>query len=534
MAETTTIFHLPQVRIFLSMKQLHTYMELLLAITPLILLVVLLIFLRRSAAFSMPITWAASALIAISYWQMQEVLVLAGMVKGLFVAIDIVFIVFGALVLLETLECTKCIKGIRVSLGRLSKDHRVQAILVAWCFGAFIEGAAGFGAAPALAAPLLVGLGFGALPAIVISLIANSVPVSFGAIGVPLTIGIASVTSENLAAIGTITAGIHGIIGTLIPLLISCFTSKYVNKKSFFKGFEIWQFALFSGLSFTIPLVAFSILLPPEFPSFLGGLVSLFVTAYAARKGWFLKKSSRAKIKIWPFAPYLIAGLILAISRLPFAKRALGYFEFEYTQIFGTEVSASITPLLNPGLIFLLVALLTILYLDRNAKRFVTSIQETSKAALKVFIVLGFAASLVQVYLLSATNLSGLPSMPAVVAHGLALSGGLYPLLSPLLGLLGGFITGSNTVSNLLFGPFQIESALTLGLSSTLILALQNVGGAIGNMISPQNIIAASATVGYHGGEGEVMRKTILPALGYALLAGIIGLILASIFYIPK
>ncbi len=516
-------------------------MILLYALFPLILLILLMIVFKKSATFSIPTSWFFAYLIGVFIWKIDFNVLLGAFIKGSLVAFEIVFIVFGALVLLDSLVRTKLMKSLHDTLGSISKDKRVLAIIIGWSFVVFIEGAAGFGTPAALAAPLLVSLGLTPLNAVVVSLISDSIPVSFGAIGTPLFIGIAPTIANpaTLTLITKYTALIHSIIGIFIPLLVSCLTAKMSMKKKFKDGLKIWKFALFSGFSFVVPYFLLAYYLGPEFPSFLGGLIGLLIVIIAAKNRFLLKdlkekKSKHFKFKISSFTPYIIAGTLLVLTRLGFIKKYLAKIAIGFTKIFGTEISYSFKILLSPGILFLVASFLTIIIFKKPIKLFGESVKKTFPSAMKVFIVLIFATSLVQMYLFSGINQTGLDSMPQVVAEGLGnVSGPFYPFVAPFIGLLGSFITGSNTVSNLLFTPFQEQSALALGFPVFLIIALQNIGGAIGNMIAPHNVIAASATVKLRHQEGKIIRHTIGPALIYATLAGIIAMILVYTGFMP-
>lgn len=476
------------------------------ALTPLLVLIFLLTVMRKPAIISLPIAWLTAILCGIA-WGMQGWVLAEGALKGILVAVDIILIIIGALALLETLAATGQINKIKKSFKKISKDPRVLAIVIAWSFGSFIEGAAGFGTPAALAAPLLASLGIPAMTAVIVSLIANSTSVSFGAVGTPVLVGLATatestITLEKAAVIG---ATVHAIIGTLIPLLIACVVAKKMQG-SFRKGLEVWKFAIFAGLSFTVPYMLISFL-GPEFPSFLGGLIGLAIVLT------YLKVSIRA------LAPYGIAALLLLCTRIPPVREALQNIAFKITT---QNTTHTLAPFLNPGVLLLITALITLAIYHKKKQADYRSIM---KKTARTFIALAFATSLVQVYLLSGTTGTG---MPQIIAQEIAQAGQLMPALSPFIGLFGAFLTGSNTVSNIFFAPFQAETAQMLALPLVLLLALQNVGGAIGNMIAPHNVIAASATVGIKDREGEIIRHTILPSLGYALLAGLLGLLAAS------
>ncbi len=275
--------------------------EILLSLIPFALLLLFIVVKKMPAIKAMPITFVITFLLTFFFWKVTSVVIAAVAVKALLIAFEILLIVLGAILLLEVLKDTHMLPFIDSLFKQISDDKRVYAIIIAWSFGVFIEGAAGFGTPAALAAPLLVGLGVPAMPAVISSLLADVVPVSFGAIGTPILIGLGTTLSnpspENLRTISIYVAIIHSIIGIFMPLLISCVVSKF-TKGSFKKGLEIWKFALFSGASFVVPFLLIAIFLGPEFPSFLGGIIGLIITVCAAKKKLFLPKKKVQHIKI--------------------------------------------------------------------------------------------------------------------------------------------------------------------------------------------------------------------------------------------
>ena len=226
--------------------------------------------------------------------------------------------------------------------------------------------------------------------------------------------------------------------------------------------------------------------------------------------------------------PYLLVSLVLIITRIDLFN--FGTFikkiSLNFSNIFGTTVSHSFPVFYNPGVIFFLVGLFSLFIYQVNFSQGISLVKKSFKKITPAFFTLVFALGLVQIFVYSGNNFTGWESILILVANYLAhLFGHFFVLISPFIGLLGSFIAGSNTVSNILFGPFQLQTAKVIG-GVMLILALQAVGGAIGNMIAVHNIVAASATVGLVGQEGRIMRYTIIPALVYALIAGLIGLVL--------
>ncbi len=549
----------------------------LLALAPLLTVGVLLVGFRWPAKWAMPVGYVVVVVIALTVWGMDLVNIAAATVQGLMIASTLLYIVFGALLLLATLTASGAIQTIRSTFTDISPDRRIQVIIIAWLFGSFIEGASGFGTPAAVAAPLLLALGFPAMAAVMCGLIIQSTPVSFGAVGTPMLVGVTDGLSgggpvEELLAerglelsqyvelIAVRVAAIHAICGTLIPLFMVCLLTGFFGRnRSFGEGLGVWKFALFAAFSMTIPYFLFALLLGPEFPSLLGGLVGLAIVVFAARRGFLLPESNwdfgprseweadwmgnvdpdeaapagatsnMSVLRAW--SPYLLVAAVLVITRIPQLglQPILSGIIVPWNNIFGTNISdESITPFYLPGFMFILVCVATYFIQRMNWTQISESWRVAGSQILGAGVALLFALPLVRVFINSGAdyNNSGLDSMPIALAEGAAaLAGGTWPFFAPWIGALGAFIAGSNTVSNLTFSLFQFATAQNIGAIPAVVVAVQAVGGAAGNMITIHNVVAASATVGLLGKEGAILRKTIIPTIYYCLLAGAIAFI---------
>ena len=541
------------------------------AFLPILLAAILLIGFRWPARTAMPLVYLVTAAIGFFVWNMSASRIFASTLQGLVITLGLLWIIFGAILLLNTLKHSGGITAIRRGFATISPDRRIQAIIIAWLFGCFIEGASGFGTPAAIAAPLLVAIGFPAMAAVLLGMLVQSTPVSFGAVGTPIIVGInsgldtatigAQLTAQGsswAAYLQQITSSVaitHAIVGTVMPLVMVIMLTRFFGKeKSWKAGFEVLPFALFAGLAFTLPYVATGIFLGPEFPSLLGGLIGLAIVTTAARMKFLVPKQTWdfADAKDWPaewlgtvemklddlasrpmsalraWVPYVLVGALLVISRVfPQVGAALKSVTIAFKDILGeTGVSASIEPLFLPGGILVAVVLITYVLHRMRAAELGAAIKESSSVLLSAGFVLLFTVPMVRILINSGVNAADLPSMPIAMARFVADSvGGIYPLLAPSIGALGAFIAGSNTVSNMMFSQFQFGVAHTLGISGAMIVAIQAVGAAAGNMVAIHNVVAASATVGLLGREGTTLRKTIWPTLYYVLFTGIIGLV---------
>ncbi|KHD25455.1 lactate permease [Vibrio caribbeanicus] len=543
----------------------------LVAFSPIVVAAILLVGLNWPAKRAMPVAFGLTVIIALFGWDMSTTRVLASVFQGLGITVAVLWIVFGAIFLLNTLKHTGAITTIRNGFTNISPDRRVQAIIIAWCFGSFIEGASGFGTPAAIAAPLLVAIGFPALAAVLMGMMIQSTPVSFGAVGTPIIVGVnkgldthniseallanGSTWDAYLQQITSSVAMIHATVGTLIPVLMAMMLTRFFGKnKSWTEGLDILPFAIFAGLAFTIPYALTGVFLGAEFPSLIGGLVGLSIVVSAAKRGFLVPKTTWdfEKEDKWPaewlgslkidledskskpmsmvmaWFPYVLLAVVLVASRVSADFKAmLTSVSLSFSNILGeTGISTAIQPLYLPGGILVFVALIAVLLQARSAAPLAKAFGESSKTLIGAGFVLVFTIPMVRIFINSGVNGADLASMPVTTANFAAgLVGEAFPALSATVGALGAFIAGSNTVSNMMFSQFQFEVAQTLSISSAVVVALQAVGAAAGNMIAIHNVVAASATVGLLGREGATLRKTVIPTFYYLVLTGVIGLI---------
>jgi len=559
-------------------------MTALLSFLPILAVGVLLVGFRLPASRAMPVSYLVAAGLALFVWEVPSVQVAAASIKGLSLTLRLLFIIFGAILLLNTLKHSGALAVIRNGFTNISADRRVQVIIIAWLFGAFIEGAAGFGTPAAVTVPLMVGLGFPAMAAVVAGMIIQSTPVSFGAVGTPILVGVNKGLAGDesvqtavremgfeqwdgfLAFVGFKVALLHAIVGTLIPLLLVVFMTRFFGKnKSAREGLAVWPFALFASFALTVPYVLVAGFLGPEFPSLLGALIGLAIVVPVARRGWLVPKGEpwefppRAEWeadwtggveidlksgqageppKVGVFAawlPYLLLAGLLVLTRLEALplKAWLRSIQFKW-DVFGTGIFVDETPLYVPGTVFIVVSLIAVALHRMNGPGVGAAWGESLKTTAKASVALVFTVPMVQVFLNTDGGLAGYDKMPIALANGVAaLAGGAYPLLAPALGGFGAFVAGSNTISNMMFSLFQFEVAVKIGFDATWMVALQAVGGAAGNVICVHNVVAASAVVGLSGREGDVIRKTLLVFVYYALAAGVIGFVFLKLGLLP-
>lgn len=528
-------------------------MLLLVALSAIIAPFIFLVIFRMPALKGMFFSALIVIALGLTVWGMEGKIVLASVLEGTHKALTILLILFGAIVLLNTLRHTGAVDRINQGFRNISGDMRVQAVIVAFLFGSLIEGAAGFGTPAAVTGPLMIALGFNPMAAAALALIADSSAVSFGAVGTPIQVGLSNLPGADLAFyknIGVKIASIDLVAGTFVPfILVVVLTLFFGKKKGFSDALAVLPWTLLVGLTYTGSALLYAALFGPEFVSILASLTGLVVATLTARKGWLLpkeewtdalkdgfelkaEKSEMGLFTAW--APYLVVIALLLMTRIiPSVKAfALNAVNLTWSNILGVEGITSKWELLySPGTVLVLAALVAVWIQRRPFAHFTKAMQESLVSIKNASFALISTLALVQVFTNSAMNGNDLISMPQYIAQALASAfGSMWIFVAPFLGELGAFITGSATVSTLTFAPVQHSIALETGMDVNIVLAAQIIGAAAGNMICVHNVVAASTVVGLTGKEGDIIRKTLEPALVYGILVGIGGFILLSFF----
>jgi lactate permease len=349
------------------------------------------------------------------------------------------------------------------------------------------------------------------------------------------------------------------VAGTLIPLLVVALMTRFFGKnRSLAEGLAVWRFALFAAWAMTIPYVLVAYFLGPEFPSMLGGLIGLAIVVPAAKRGWLMPRDERPwdfdKPENWEpewigvakkveltdgrqygvlmaWAPYVLVAVLLVLTRLPQVRVAgsslkdwLSSAVIPFENIFGTSISYDSKPLFLPGTVFVFVSMVTFILHRMHARQYARAWRRSVRTMVAASTALVFTVPMVQVFINSGGGSSPYPEMPIALAAGVEqLAGRAWPVFSTFIGGIGAAVAGSNTVSNMMFSLFQFNVGQRIGVDPTWIVALQAVGGAAGNTICVHNVVAASAVVGLVGKEGNVIRKTLIVFVYYALLLGGLG-----------
>ncbi|WP_272914219.1 L-lactate permease [Bacillus dakarensis] len=519
---------------------------LLVALSAIIAPFIMLVLLKMPAAKGMTISAIIVILLAFSLWGMETNIILSSILQGTHKTFTILWILFGALVLLNTLRNTGAITRINQGFQYISADMRVQAIIVAFLFGSLIEGAAGFGTPAMVTGPLMIALGFNPIAAATLALVADSSAVMFGAVGTPVAVGLSNIPGADTPFFHEIAQTITFIdlfAGTFIPLILIVLLTSFFGKGRGLKdAIPMIPWTLFVGIVYTGSAYLYANLFGHEFVSILAALTGLVVAAFTAKKGFLLpkvewtdamqegfkvdtEKSNMGLITAW--SPYLVVvGLLLLTRIVPwlneFTKTAIN---LSWNNILGVEkISSAWEFLYSPGTILTVSAIFAFIIQRKSFNTFTKAAKESLGSMKTTTISLIATLAMVQVFSNSGLNASDLASMPQYIAESFASSlGSIWIFVAPFLGELGAFITGSATVSTLTFSPIQYNVASEIGLDQNIVLAAQIIGAAAGNMICIHNVVAASAVVGLEGKEGEIIRKTLIPAIIYGLLIGTAG-----------
>ncbi|QSG08739.1 L-lactate permease [Halapricum desulfuricans] len=557
-----------------------------LAATPIAAAFALLLVFRWSAARSMGVGWLIATVLGLAYWQMDPGWWVASAIYGGLEAIDIILIVFGAILLMNYLDISGAISTIRWHFSGIATDRRIQLLLIGLGFETIIEGVAGFGTPGALAAPLLIGLGFPPLGAAVFALFFNAPNPQFGAAGTPILGGVNAVITEGKLAEAAepitqaqFQALVSGYSGVVTGLAFAFWGVLGIFLLAYWFGNEhersiggaaratapVAPFALVLGVVAGLTQWSIAWFVGTELPSIVAGFVVFGLGLAMADRGilvpeepWmFPERESWSDLwlggltldsisgdepkKEMPvllaWAPYLLVGAVLLVTRWPTLDlvATLQEFTIGIPAVLGySDLSWNLQYLYLPGTMpFIPVAILTgFLYqMDSSdtAEAWRESVRQIGPAAVTLVVVVSLTQILIQSGADPASarfDAGMMDALSQAVAFG---AGAALPAVAPWIGALGGFVTGSNTVSDILFAALQYDAAEQVGVSRSIVVALQNVGGGIGNMISVQNIAAISGVVGITGREGDILRKTIVPTIIFALFAGAVGMVLVYV-----
>jgi lactate permease len=527
-------------------------MDFFLAILPIVFLIYVMTKKRSwPSHVSLPCAAVLVYLVVLVHSRFDPNLVNATVVNGTLSALTPISIIWGAILLAQTMRRSGAEGIIDGWLKEVSPNPVAQLMIVGWAFPFMLEGASGFGTPAAIAAPLLVGLGFEPVRVAIFTLITNALPNTFGAVGTPIWFGFSQVllSPSEILSVSWKSALVQTVAALFIPVVALRFVVGWAEIR------QNLVFIYLSILSCILPKLFLS-RFNYEFPSLIGGAVGLCLSVLMAKWQIGLARihvGPKAVFNAFPehrqriraFAPYLMLIATLVITRVRFlpirawlnaespAMRldlgSLGIFSasvalvLKLEAIFGTSSGWSYGALFVPALIpFVVVVLLSIplLKIDLRALKMVLTDTTTRLSGPTITLV----GALIMVQLMT---LGDDRAQTTIIGRTFAsATGRSWPFFAPLLGALGAFFSGSATISNLTFAGIQDSIARTLGFDRTSILALQSVGAAMGNMVAISNIVAVASVLDLVNQEGFILKRTAIPLVFYALVAGVAGLIL--------
>lgn len=520
------------------------------AFSAILIPLVLVVMLKMPARRAMPMSALSVALLAAAVWEMDNWALAASILQGAHRAMMIIWILLGAVFFMYALQRTGAVERIKQGFMRISADMRVQTVIVAFAFVAIIEGVSGFGTPAAVGAPLLVALGFHPMSAVVLALVGDSVPTSFGAVGTPLFVGLENVDGVSLAQVGGYLTIIDGMFGLLLPLaLVSILVLWYGRKTRRFKDIaEIAPWALLVGLVYVVTSLVAVRLIGIEFTSILSGVVALVFAVVTARRGFLMPKNiwrehalpeerevkyvdpTSSLVKAW--MPYVLVILLLLVQRtVPAVRELLGRtLDFSWEYILGFwQIESTWQFLLSPGTVLVLVAIFTLIIYRSKLADFKVSGRNALRAAGLSALALLPTLMMVQIFVNSGINHSDLVSMPNYIARTFSdIFAPIWVMVSPILGTITAFIVGSSTISTLTMSPVQASVATQVGLPLDFAMAQQISGANTGNLIAIHNVVAASTVVELHHQEGRIIRRTILLTGVYLICSIAAALVLLS------
>ncbi|MFD5163624.1 L-lactate permease [Streptomyces hawaiiensis] len=503
----------------------------LVAALPLVIVLILLGGVRMKAHLAGLTGLLAAVLVARLAYGMPLGQTLAGGAQGaVFGLFPILWIVVNALWVYRMTVRTRHFDILRRSFGRLSDDPRIQALVIAFCFGALLEALAGFGAPVAISAVMLVALGFEPVRAAVVALVANTAPVAFGAMGTPV-VTLAQVTGLPLDSVASVVGRQTPLLALVVPLVLVWLVDGRRGLR------ETWVPALACGVAFAVAQFAASNYVSAQLADIGAALAGAGALVAVPRARVPAAESVRASVLtgarseeldekdpprevLRAYAPYALIVVIFSVAQIPAVKDRLAKttqtYDWPFLNVVGPDgepVGGNVFswPVVSTGgTLVLLAGICTAVVIGVHARvaveEWLATVRELRFAILTVTSVLALA------YVM---NLSG---QAATIGHFVAAAGAGLAFLSPVLGWFGVAVTGSDTSANALFGALQVTAARESGLSPDLLAAANSSGGVLGKMISPQNLTIACAAVGLAGREGDLLRRVLPWSLGLLLV----------------
>jgi lactate permease len=510
----------------------NIWLSALIALIPIIFFFIALTLLKLKGHIAAGITVLLSMIIAIYFYDMPASMILGATGYGFLYALwPISYIIIGAVFLYKLTVKSGQFTTIRQSIISITDDPRLQMLLVAFSFNAFLEGAAGFGAPIAITAALLVGLGFKPLKAAALCLIANTASGAFGAMGIPVIVAgqVSGIDPKEIA---------H-FLGTQLPIISFLIPFLLVFIMDGIKGLkDVWKATSITAVSYALTQYLTVTYIGPELPNITSSIVSLLALAFyikrtspAAAKSFSL--SPKQILKAW--SPFILLTILVTAWSISFVKKMLEHMNLLINVPFLHNHVIKAAPLVKDptpyaailkidvfaatGTAILIACILSVFLLNVSPKVAWTTLLETvkelSRPIITIMMVIAFAFI---------SNYSGQSS---TLGLALATSAAYFPFLSPFLGWIGVFLTGSVVSNNALFGNLQLTTAQQINVLPIILVAANTAGGVMAKMLSPQSIAVAAGAVGLAGKESELFKYTLKYSMGFLILGGFVTFLLA-------
>lgn len=509
------------------------FLKFILAMLPIIWLIVALSGLKMAGHKACLIAFGMTVVLAMGYWKLNVACTATAALEGILNALwPICLVIVAALFTYNLTLKTGAMELIKKMLAGVSKDKRVLALIIGWGFGNFMEGMAGFGTAVAIPASMLAGIGLDPLSAVIGCLVVNSTPTAFGSVGVP-TVTLASVTGLDALPLASDVALIQCILTFISPFLMVCICGRGIKA---LKG--MIPTTLVAALSFTVPWCLAAKLLGPELPNIIGSICSMVCVIIAARifnkkteKEYSIEVEEREEIStetkmslsegIRAWSPFILIFLLLMVTSTicPPIHDAIAGIKSDVVVYAGEHGNTlSFSWINTPGIMIFIAAIIGGIVQKASAFDMLKVLGDTLKKYWKTILTICSVMAMAKIM--------GYSGMISDIAQLLVVvTGAFYPVIAPLIGALGAFVTGSGTSTCVLFGNLQSQTAASLGFSETWMAAANVLGAGIGKMICPQSIAIGAGAINMVGAESKILSSVVKYFLLYVVIAGIVCLI---------
>jgi lactate permease len=503
------------------------FLKFLMAILPIIWLIIALSGLKMPGYKACSIALVLTMVLAIFFWNLNVGYTVTGVFEGVLNALwPICLVIIAALFTYNLILRTGAMDFIKEMLAGVSRDKRVLTLIIGWGFGCFMEGMAGFGTAVAIPASMLAGLGLNPLSAVLACLVANSTPTAYGSVGIPL-VTVSAVTGIASNTLAANTAIIEALLIFVSPFIMVCIVGGGIKA---LKG--VFLITLVSALSFIVPAYITATMVGAELPDIVGSICCMICTVVAAKildknpqDEYCIKIANKQKeqtlslgkaVQAW--CPFILIFLMLMFTSTLCAPihDAIAVFKTSTSVYAGKGANTLTFSWINtPGIIIFIAAIIGGIIQGAKVSTMVEVLLNTLKANWKTIVTI--------CTVMSTAKIMGYSGMISDIASLLVIvTGGAYPLISPLIGAIGGFVTGSGTSTSVLFGGLQVQTAQNLGLSGGWMAAANTLGAGIGKMICPQSIAIGASAINQSGSESKILRSVFKYFVCYIVIAGIV------------